>query len=137
MNVACDDLQVYESRLGIVRWRPIAGLSGFALQKGVIVIREVIRCDICGSQKRQTNHWFVAYEESGELRISGWNSLHVLSPETKHLCGETCAHKLISQFFMRVVDVGMQRSADKGDTGPTTETRISVRTDCAEPSHST
>jgi hypothetical protein len=77
--------------MGSLRWRPIAGLSGFALQKGATVIRKVITCDICGSQKRQTNHWFVAYEESGELRISGWNSLHLLSPETKHLCGETCA----------------------------------------------
>jgi len=101
-----------------LRWRPIAGLSGFALQKGATVIRKVITCDICGSQKRQTNHWFVAYEESGELRISGWNSLHLLSPETKHLCGETCAHKLISQFLMRLGDGGTQRSADKGDTGP-------------------
>jgi hypothetical protein len=81
------------------------------------VIRQVITCDICGTQKRETNHWFVAYEESGELRISGWNSLHLLSPETKHLCGETCAHKLISHFLMRLVDGGMQRSTDKGDTG--------------------
>ncbi len=101
------------------------------------MIRQVITCDICGTQKRETNHWFVAYEESGELRISGWNSLHLLSPEAKHLCGETCAHKLISHFLMRLVDGGAQRSADKGDTRPTTEEGISVRTDCAKPSHST
>lgn len=69
------------------------------------MIRQVITCNICGSQKRQTNHWFVAYQETGELRISGWNSLRLLSPETKHLCGEACAHKLISQFLMRSVDL--------------------------------
>jgi hypothetical protein len=63
------------------------------------VIRQVITCDICGSEKGETNHWFVGYEESGELRISDWNPLHLLSPEAKHLCGETCAHKLISQFL--------------------------------------
>lgn len=60
--------------------------------EGVILIRQVITCNICGSQKRQTNHWFVAYQETGELRISGWNSLRLLSPGTKHLCGEAlCA----------------------------------------------
>lgn len=74
--------------------------------EGVILIRQVITCNICGSQKRQTNHWFVAYQETGELRISGWNSLRLLSPGTKHLCGEACAHKLISQFLMRSVDLG-------------------------------
>jgi len=82
------------------------------------VIRQVITCDICGSQKHQTNHWFVAYEESGELRMSGWNSLHLLSPETKHLCGEACAHKLISHFLVRLVDVGTQRSGERGGTEP-------------------
>ncbi len=95
----------------------MAGLSGFALTKGATMIRQVITCDICGTQKRETNHWFVACEESGELRISGWNSLHLQFPETKHLCGETCAHKLISQFLMRLVDRETQRSADKSDTG--------------------
>jgi hypothetical protein len=82
------------------------------------VIRQAITCDICGSQKHQTNHWFVAYEESGELRIRGWNSLHLLSHETKHLCGEACVHKLISYFLMRLVDLGTQSSGEKGDTGP-------------------
>ena len=72
------------------------------------MIQQVITCDFCGSQKRQTNHWFVAYEESGELRISGWNSHYLLSAGTKHLCGETCAHKLISHFLMRLVVVATQ-----------------------------
>ena len=47
---------------------------------------------ICGSQKHPTNHWFVACERPGELHISGWNSLHLLSPGTRRLCGEICAH---------------------------------------------
>ena len=97
-------------------WKPIIRLARFALQKGATVIRQVITCNVCGSQKRQTNHWFVAYEESGELRIGGWNSLHLLSPDTQHLCGEACAHKLISQFLMRSVDLGTQRAADKRET---------------------
>ena len=90
------------------------------------MIRQVITCNICGSQKRQTNHWFEAYQETGELRISGLNSLRLLSPETKHLCGEACAHKLISQFLMRSVDLGTQRATDKSETA-SARTQTSVR----------
>ena len=107
-------------------WEPIIRLFGFALRKGATVIRQVITCDVCGSQKRQTNHWFAAYEESGELRIGGWNSLHRLSPDTQHLCGEACAHKLISQFLMRLVDLGTQRAADKRETAPAADSNISA-----------
>ena len=95
------------------------------------MIQQVIRCDICGSQKRQTNHWFIAREESGELRISGWNSLYLQSPETKHLCGETCAHRLISQFLMRLGDVETQPAAEKSETEPAAETEISAPAECA------
>jgi hypothetical protein len=101
------------------------------------VIQQVIACDICGAQKREANHWFVACEESGELRISGWNSLHLQSPATKHLCGETCAHKLISQFLMKLVDVGTQRAADGIEPAPVAEMNISARADGAAPSPST
>lgn len=76
------------------------------------MIQQAITCDICGIEKRQTNHWFLVREESGELRISGWNSLHILLPGTRHLCGETCVHKLISQDLMRLGSGGLE-SADR------------------------
>ena len=101
------------------------------------MIRQVITCNICGSQKRQTNHWFEAYQETGELRISGLNSLRLLSPETKHLCGEACAHKLISQFLMRLVDLGTQRATDKSETAPAADANVSAPAGDAGPSTST
>jgi len=52
------------------------------------VIRQAISCDICGAEKRQ--HWFVASEQAGELRVSGWNSRIHLRAGTKHFCGQTC-----------------------------------------------
>lgn len=63
------------------------------------MIRKVISCDICGAQKRDTNHWFIAYEDSGELRVSDWTSHHLLCPGTKHLCGESCVHKLVGEYL--------------------------------------
>jgi hypothetical protein len=72
------------------------------------VIRQAISCDICGNEKKQTNHWFVAYDQGGELRVSGWNSRNRLRPGSKHLCGQTCLHKLVDDFLARDLAVREQ-----------------------------
>jgi len=77
------------------------------------VIRQAISCDICASEKRQTNHWFVAYEQAGELRLSGWNSRRRQRPGSKHLCGQTCLHKLVDEFMAKAI---AQRPQHKADT---------------------
>ena len=77
------------------------------------MIRQAISCDICASEKRQTNHWFVAYEQAGELRISGWSSRHKLRPGSKHLCGQTCLHKLVDEFMAKAIAVRAQRPVDE------------------------
>jgi hypothetical protein len=68
-----------------------------------VVIRQAISCDICGAEKKQTNHWFVACEVAGELRVSGWNSRMRQRVGTKHLCGQTCLHKLVDEFMARTI----------------------------------
>jgi hypothetical protein len=65
------------------------------------VIRQAISCDICGTEKKQTNHWFVANDQGEELRVSGWNSRNRLRPGSKHLCGQTCLHKLVDDFLVK------------------------------------
>jgi hypothetical protein len=72
------------------------------------VIRQAISCDICGTEKGQTNHWFVAYEQTGELRIGDWNSRNRSKPGAKHLCGQTCLHKLADDFMARSIAVRTQ-----------------------------
>ena len=67
------------------------------------MIRQAISCDICASEKKQTNHWFVAYEQNGELRLGGWNSRNRQKPGAKHLCGQTCLHKLVDDFMARTI----------------------------------
>ena len=69
------------------------------------MIRQAISCDICGTDKQQTNHWFVAYDQNGELRISGWNSQSRLRAGAKHLCGQTCLHKLVDDFMAKIIAV--------------------------------
>jgi hypothetical protein len=79
------------------------------------VIRQAISCDVCGTDKKETNHWFVAYEHGSELRISGWSSPHRLHARSRHLCGQTCLHKLIDEFFART----LAASAALPDQDPT------------------
>ena len=76
------------------------------------MIRQAISCDICGSEKKQTNHWFVAYDQGGELRVSGWSSRNKLRPGSKHLCGQTCLHKLVDTFMARALATQVRPSAE-------------------------
>lgn len=82
------------------------------------MIRQAISCDICGTEKRQTNHWFVAYEQAGELRVSGWTSRHRLRTDSKHLCGQTCLHKLVDEFMAKSIAVRVQPPADEVESEP-------------------
>src|ERR1035438_1065140 len=78
---------------------------------GARVIRQAISCDICGTEKKQTNHWFVAYDQGEELRVSGWNSRNRLRPGFKHLCGQTCVHKLVDDFMARALTTRVPQAA--------------------------
>ena len=81
------------------------------------MIRQAISCDICATEKKQTNHWFVVSEQGGELRISGWNSRNRLRPGMKHLCGQTCLHKLVDEFMARTIAVRVQQGVGE-DAAP-------------------
>lgn len=100
------------------------------------VIRQSISCDICGTEKKQTNHWFVAYEQGAELRVSGWNACNRLRPGTKHLCGQTCLHKLMDDFMARTIAVRPAQAAveELADAIPVmpTDTSLTVAGDDIE-----
>ena len=72
------------------------------------MIRQAISCDVCGAEKKQTNHWFVAYTREGELRMSPFDPAARLRSGTRHLCGQTCLHKLLDEFFAGAATVRSQ-----------------------------
>jgi hypothetical protein len=83
------------------------------------VIRQAISCDICGAEKKQTNHWYVACEQAGEMRLGGWNSRMRQRPGAKHLCGQTCLHKLVDEFMARTSAArGASAAADSPEPAP-------------------
>jgi hypothetical protein len=89
------------------------------------VIRQAISCDICATEKKQTNHWFVAYEQGGELRVGGWSSRNRLRPGSKHLCGQTCLHKLVDEFMAKAISMKTQKAGveEAAETPAVTDTR--------------
>jgi hypothetical protein len=82
------------------------------------MIRQAISCDICGAEKKQTNHWFVAYTHAGELRVSGWGVQGKIRAASKHLCGQTCLHKLVDEFIAGGATSKVHVLTEAGDEEP-------------------
>lgn len=71
------------------------------------MIRQAINCDMCGAEKQETtSHWFVAYEQGGELKLRGWESPKQSRKDVKHLCGQKCAQRLTANFTASVMSAG-------------------------------
>jgi hypothetical protein len=75
------------------------------MEKEISVIRKAISCDVCGTEMLNANHWFVARENRGELRISIWNGQNQIRGSCRHLCGHKCLHKLLDEFAARALQV--------------------------------
>lgn len=65
------------------------------------MIRQAISCDICAREMQNPNHWFVAYDRGAELRVIRWGFRSRLRAGARHLCGQTCLHKLVDEFMTR------------------------------------
>jgi hypothetical protein len=85
---------------------------------GNTLIRQAISCDICATEKKLTNHWFVAHEQGGELRLTGWSSRNRLRPGSKHLCGQICLHKLVDEYMARIIEVRVQTASAEEAAAP-------------------
>src|ERR1700749_595917 len=96
-----------------------------ACKETVAVSRLAISCDMCGAEKKQTNHWFVAYEHAGELRIGGWKSRYCKRPGSRHLCGQTCLHKLVDEFMAQAIAEDREMAAaEQASATPQAESLI-------------
>lgn len=97
------------------------------------MIRQAISCDMCGAEKRQTNHWFVAYAHADELRVSGWNATGRMRSGAKHLCGQTCLHKLLDEFIARTASSRSPALPDPGEREEPAATDTSLTSKAAYP----
>jgi hypothetical protein len=78
------------------------------------MIRQAINCDMCGAEKQSvTTHWFVAYEQDGELKLRGWEAPKNSRKNVKHLCGQKCAQRLTANFTAAVMAAGHGAETEK------------------------
>jgi hypothetical protein len=78
------------------------------------MIRQAINCDMCGAEKQSvTSHWFVAYEQDGELKLRGWEAPKNSRKNVKHLCGQKCAQRLTANFTAAVMAAGHVSETEK------------------------
>jgi hypothetical protein len=77
------------------------------------MVRQTINCDICAAEKQATSYWFVAYERDGEIRLRAWEPSKGLRKNMKHLCGQKCVQRLMSNFTEAVKAAGDRMEAGK------------------------
>jgi hypothetical protein len=66
--------------------------------------RTSYNCDICGVERKEANHWFVATKDAVCFSIEAWDAAEIEndldSMNAIHLCGQVCAHKLLDRFLV-------------------------------------
>ena len=67
-------------------------------------VRTVITCAMpnCGRTRGDVNHWLQAYIGTAHIEIHAWRDDELSTPGTLPLCGDECAHRLLSQFLTRL-----------------------------------
>jgi hypothetical protein len=57
---------------------------------------QAYQCDECGVQKKESNHWVLAFVSTvGGLNFWPWSDIS--DSRAIHLCGEGCAAKVLSK----------------------------------------
>ena len=63
-------------------------------------------CEICGAEKKQTNHWYVALTTHNTYQLVTWDVAsqagRLDDNRAACICGQACAHRLLDQFLSGV-----------------------------------
>jgi hypothetical protein len=58
---------------------------------------ETYQCELCPAVKQQSNHWLLALVYGAAVHFYPWDADVPDRDELKHICGQGCAAKLLSQ----------------------------------------
>lgn len=62
-----------------------------------MAVAQKIICDVCETEKKQSNHWILYLRARGStISFSPWSDELFRNEATGHLCGAGCASKLLS-----------------------------------------
>jgi len=60
---------------------------------------KVYRCEICGIESQNLNHWFVIQCSDRNLTVFKWDSAAASEAGALHFCGERHAEIYVSRWF--------------------------------------
>ena len=56
-------------------------------------------CEICGTEKRDSHHWFLAELAGESLTIRPWSEVRARGESGRHFCGEAHLQQFITRFL--------------------------------------
>jgi hypothetical protein len=59
---------------------------------------KMIKCDICGMEKKEANHWYVASQNDGTFQVSNEFDRHY-EEDSMHLCGRQCVIAAVNKYL--------------------------------------
>jgi hypothetical protein len=72
------------------------------------VIGRAVTCEECGAIRGEGNHWFELRRTlSGAPYFSEWTP-DAEQPGTEHICGEACAHTVLSKHLTALREVAKE-----------------------------
>jgi hypothetical protein len=57
------------------------------------------RCEICGAEESDSNHWVMSEIKASGALLSRWREEGAKSPHTHHFCGEAHAQVFVSRYL--------------------------------------
>lgn len=78
-------------------------------------------CNICGVERKEANHWFVATKDRGRFSIEAWDVAErenrLDNEDAIHLCGQVCAHKLLDRFLAETAGAATSEASTTNTKG--------------------
>ena len=57
------------------------------------------KCDYCGKQKGDANHWWLSFLGDGMMYLRPWHNVTADDPGVEHICGQECATKAMAKWM--------------------------------------
>lgn len=64
------------------------------------------KCDVCGTIKKETNHWFIGLRTRTQTIIEVWNTEGSRDRTACHLCGIQCSLKWVGVALQKASSAG-------------------------------
>lgn len=60
---------------------------------------ETVKCDVCGRQKQETNHWYQMLIRQDEMAIYCFGKVPETREDVIDLCGSECVQRKVNEFL--------------------------------------